>query len=231
MLGRQASILLLMLSCLSLGAQGASGLVAPKAKPQPVVKAKPAKLVVKQVRQKDGSVVMRLDIAPKLAEAAVNQPSAGIPPKAAQNQLLMDQWLDAVTEPRFMTALAAVAMEPGADARAIPGNVDPTTVRNWAEFIDPDLFLRWQAAQIEARFGLAIHNRSGGQGLLPGWTPFPVEFPVPAEFRAGNPLPPTLWSRGLEAGGVQEATREWLKIPVQDPRANVWLQAGQNYRY
>jgi hypothetical protein len=194
---------------------------------------------------------MRLDLAPVLAGspsaahagAALNHgvnpglnpdsnpPQSGNQAKLSQNQLLMDQWLDAVTEPRFMTALAAVAMEPGMDARAISGNVDPTSVRNWAEFVDPNLYMRWQAAQLEARFGLAILNRDGKYGLLPGLMPFPFEFPVPAEFRAGDPLPPTVWSKALEGKGGVDAAREWLTIPAQDPRANHWLRAGQNYRY
>ncbi|MEW5788766.1 MAG: hypothetical protein AB1899_13020 [Pseudomonadota bacterium] len=215
MLDYRALLLLLSSLCLPWAAQGAGGQSAPKGKT--------GKPVVKTIKQKDGSVVKRLDLG--LA------PRTTLSDAPRDEQQLVDKWLDAVTEPRIMTALATVAMEPGKDTRDISLGVDPTRVRNWAEFVDPNLYLRWQAALLDTRFNPAIHNRPESQGLLPGMTAFPVTFPVPTHLQPGAPLPATLWARALDGVDGKHAVQEWLILPSQDPRANVWLRAGQNERY
>jgi hypothetical protein len=65
---------------------------------------------------------------------------------AGNDPQILKEWLDAVTEPRFMTALASVAMEPGVTAKSMNRPIDPALVRNWAEFVDPHLYLRWMAS-------------------------------------------------------------------------------------
>jgi hypothetical protein len=235
---RQALILALLLFGVSLGAQSATGYGRAQVKAS-----KPTKLAVKKVRQKDGSIVVRLDmrvtaLANKVKGAQVSQATpeghqAPTPDAAlAKNSQLMDQWLDAVTEPRFMTALATVAMSPNAESREINKAVDPANVRNWAEFVDPDLYLRWKLSGLDPRFNQAIHNRTQDPRVMPRGIVFPIFFAIPHELQAGIPLKPMLWSNVFGAGpSAQEAAQEWLKLPSPDAKSNPWLRASQNYRY
>lgn len=237
---RQALTFTLLSFGLSLGAQGATELAHIQA-----TTVKPAKLAVKKIRQRDGSVVVRLDMHSSSPSQKRNN-RQGMPGSSyseshpavtgdavhAKNSQLMDQWLDAVTEPRFMTALATVAMSTGAEAKSLNKAVDPTTVRNWAEFVDPDLYLRWMASGVDPKLNQAIHNRTPDTRSTPHWIAFPVFIAIPKEFQAGVPLNPTIWSNayGSTSGG-QEAAQEWLTLPIPDPKTNPWLRASQNYRY
>lgn len=238
MFGRQALTLILLTFGLSLGAQGATE---PARAPAKAVK--PAKLAVKKVRQRDGSIVVRLDMPAKASpmKATSGQGASGFLQERprnpedierAKNAQLMDQWLDAVTEPRFMTALAGVATNPGADPKALSQAIDPSNVRNWSEFVDPDLYLRWMAGSMEPKFKQAIHNRLPDTQAQQLWIVFPVFFAIPHEFQAGVPLKPTIWSNAFGGGpGGQASAQEWLKLPSPDPKSNPWLRASQNYRY
>ena len=238
MFGRQALIFTLLSFGLSLGAQGAAEPV--RAWPKVV---KPNKLAVKKVRQKDGSIIVRLKMPAKAVpgKAATGQGASGFSDESPQtrqeierdkNTQLMDRWLDAVTEPRFMTALAAVAMDPGAEPKALSHKIDPSNVRNWSEFVDPDLYLRWMAGGADPKFNQAIHNRVPDMRVPQHWIAFPVFFAIPEEFQAGVPLKPTIWSNAYGSGpGGQASAQEWLKRPSPDPKSNPWLRASQNYRY
>jgi hypothetical protein len=238
MFGRQALIIFVLTLGVSLGAQGAAEPARGRTKAL-----KPAKMAVKKVRLKNGGIVVRLNMPAKAHPGTAgkgqgtsayqedHQPSPEDSERAKKSQL-MDQWLDAVTEPRFMTALAAVATNPSIESKAIGQTIDPSRVRNWAEFVDPDLYLRWMAGSMDPRFNQAIHNRGPEMLGPPNWFAFPVRFAIPQEFRAGAPLKPTIWSNAFSDGaGGRESAQEWLKLPSQDPRSNPWLHAGQNYRY
>lgn len=243
MFGRWALVLTLLVFGMSLDVQAAPRAVRAQAK----VSKSGHRLTVKKVRRKDGSVVVRLDMPAStssagLADAAANpaisdMPRAGDAGQAqanvlAKNSHIMNQWLDAVTEPRFMTALAAVAMEPGAEAKALNQGIDPAKVRNWAEFVDPDLYLRWKAGMLDPRFNRAILKSLPELQAAPFWIALPANLEVPMEARAGIPLKPSIWSNVLNGGpGGQEAAREWLKLPMPDPRLNPWLGPIRNYRY
>lgn len=224
MLGRRA----LLLSLITFGCSlGAAGVCAAPVK---------TKLAVKNVRQKDGSVMARLELPAPALSVKKGHSSAALPQnlaevEQAQPSRKIDLWLDAVTEARAMTALAAIPVDPGAEAKGLAQNIDPTKVRNWTEFVDPDLYLRWLASGADSRFGQAIHNRTPMSN--PRWMAFPIKFPVPLEFQPGVPLKPSLWSHAMEPGsaGGEAAAQEWLKLPSADPKTNPWLKAGQNYRY
>lgn len=227
MFGRQALTCMLLTFALSQASWAADAARSARAKAT-----KPAKLAVKKVRQKDGSVVMRLDLKSRHASPPGAPSAAPKDSSLARQAQLMDQWLDAVTEPRIMTALATVAVEPGVDARDLHSSLDPANVRNWAEFIDPDLFLRWQSSNLSPRFNMAIHNRTQDAWMLPRGIVFPIRFPIPAEFQPGSPLKTTLWSNAFSGGpGGLAAAEAWLKLPLPDAGTNPWLGNGHNYRY
>ncbi len=229
---RPALTVTLSLFALSLVSWDAGASASAQAKP-----AKPAKLAVKKVRQRDGSVIVRLALQSRAAAPAdpqaVGAPAAEMrnSPLARQAQF-MEQWQEAVTEPRVMTALGTVANEAGVDARALHRTLNPASVRNWAEFMDADLYLRWQSSNLNPRFNPAILHATQDAWTQPRGVAFPIRFPVPAEFQAGAPLKPSIWSNAFGSGpGGREAAQAWLKLPLPDAAANPWLRSGQNYRY
>jgi hypothetical protein len=125
---------------------------------------------------------------------------------AVKNPELFAEWLDAMTEPRFMTALASVAITPGNYANLLGKAVDPATVRNWVEFADPQIGMRWMAAGLDPHFYQAIFNRLTDSGKLRRW--------------------------GFSPATSDLATRtpEWMQLP-REMRANPWLLNNANYRY
>lgn len=237
--GRKATALIVLMMVFSLNAQAE---VTPAGASRKAGKA--ATPVTKLVKQKDGSVVVRLAMPTKPVQsrnakttshvatmqgATVPTIGGGTSERAVPD---IKEWLDAVTEPKFMTALATVAMEPGVTARAMNKPIDPALVRNWAEFIDPNLYMRWMAAGVDSRYNQAILKQAPGSltphhaGLIP------INIVVPGFAQAGVPLKPTLWSQAFGDGpSVQEAAQEWLKLPMPDPKANPWLSGSLNYRY
>lgn len=112
----------------------------------------------------------------------------------ARGQALKDpqalvEWLDTVCEPRFMTAMATVALDPKTYPKALDKMVDPATAHSWAEFTDPLLYLRWVLSAGNPEFQRAILGR-------PGET---------------SPLRP---GRGDAGKNVQPAAgRDWWRLP------------------
>ncbi len=231
MLGRKAQIVGLVVIGLSMATQGSAVGGENHAKG-----AKAAKPRVVKVRQKDGSVVDRLSLGPSSAPQRDTSPPAGgggmRETAQLESQQKMGQWLDAVSEPRIMTALATAAMVPGESSRPLNQAIDPASVRNWAEFVDPLLYWRWQLAGLDPRFNQAIHNRTQDARTPQRGFILPIQISLPPEFQAGSPAKPTIWS-GVYGNGRsgQAAAREWLTLPMADPKANPWLRASQSYRY
>jgi hypothetical protein len=129
---------------------------------------KPSKFSVNIIKQKDGSVIERLDLS--VLPSSIRD--EGLPSTPAEwlarmidptrNGLvvkrpqLLAEWLDAVTEPRFMTALATMAMDPGTFPGTLNRLTDPATASNWAAFVDPEVFMRWVAAGMDPRLYQAV---------------------------------------------------------------------------
>lgn len=195
----------------------------------------PAKRSIQAVTRADGSVVDRLTLptSAKSASAKSISSQAGLPASpeawlarmmdptknglAVKNPELFAEWLDAVTEPRFMTALASVAIAPGTYTNTLGKAVDPATVRNWAEFADPQIGLRWMAAGFDPHFYQAIFNRLTDSGKLRRWGLYPA----------------SLVNESLSADRETPDARSqlWLQLPSRETRANPWLINSVNYRY
>jgi len=202
-----------------------------------VQKKKPLKLSVNVVKQKDGSIIERLDISALPGagrdEGVPNTPAEwlarmidptrnGLVVKRPQ---LFAQWLDAVTEPRFMTALATVAMDPGTYPRTLNRLADPGTARNWAEFIDPEVLMRWMAAGMDPKLYQAVFQHMFDPGKYLRWATYyghpqidatPMMEPNAAA-QAGQAV------SGTHAATTQETTAAWLQLPAREPKANPWL--------
>ena len=143
---------------------------------------------------------------------------------AAKSPEFFVEWLDAVTEPRFMTALASVAMTPSSYSSSLGKVTDPATARNWAEFADPQIYLRWMAAGLDPRFYQTIFGRMSNSGKLRRWGIYPGSNQKTApDQESSHELAAESGSRGK--------SDEWLQLPMRESKANPWLQNNVNYRY
>ncbi len=206
---------------------------------------KRAELPTQRVRQKDGSVMLRLALPKSAKKAPAKARSLPMPERAEpgaqffpgadsgpERSAALQAWLEAVAEPRVMTALAAVAMQPGVPVHSLGGQPDPALVRSGEEFKDPRLYMAWQLAGMDFMYGRAILRQSPNGVGSPAQGFFAINLMIPEFARAGVPLKPTLWSNAFGEGpGGHAAAREWLKLPTPDPRANSWLSHNQHYRY
>lgn len=82
------------------------------------------------------------------------------------------EWLDAITEPQFMTALATASISPDKYHRALSSLVRPETARNWAEFTNPLLYLRWLLTGTHPDFYNAIIERLADPGKAKRWAQY-----------------------------------------------------------
>lgn len=82
------------------------------------------------------------------------------------------EWLDAITEPRFMSALATASLDPNTYPKALSDAMDPATARNWSEFTDPQLYLRWMLASTSPSFQQAIVSRLTDPAKMKRWVEF-----------------------------------------------------------
>lgn len=151
--------------------------------------ARQARMTVKTVQQADGSVVARLDLPARKPSAGpedwlkrMTDPTRN--GAACKDPKAFAEWLDATTEPRFMTALASMAMDPGAYPKALGQLFDPATAHNWSELTDPVLYLRWMGAGLDPKFYQALFNRLADPGKLGRWAASPASPEMQALLRA-----------------------------------------------
>ncbi len=151
---------------------------------------------------------------------------------AGQDPQQFAEWLDAVTEPRFMTALATMALDAQTYPETLSRVFDPAKARNWTEFIDPKLFMRWMAASMDPRFSQALLNRFANPQKYLRW----MAYPAAAAAQLANPVMPSSGLGAMPPGegralaGAPSA-QEWLKLQTLDPKANPWLTQSASYRY
>jgi hypothetical protein len=197
---------------------------------------KPAKRSIQVVVLSDGNVVDRLSLTssakPAASTSAPRYDALPISPEAwlarmmdstknglaAKNPELFAEWLDAVTEPRFMTALASVAMTPDTYSNAPGKMLDPATVRNWAAFADPQIGLRWMAAGLNPGFYQAVFNRMTDSGKLRRWGISPATRTLEPGLATSSEMPAI-------------AGEKWLQLSQPSSKANPWLLNSANYRY
>lgn len=113
-------------------------------------------------------VTVARDASPDWSDVLPSLPTHG----EQQNPRAFAEWLDAMAEPRVMTALAASAYPSGDDAAPRP---DPERMRNWSEFSDPYLYLRWRLAGGEPSLRRAIVNDTLADAAAAPALPAPVD--------------------------------------------------------
>lgn len=150
------------------------------------------------------------------------------------------EWLDAITEPRFMTALAAVAIDPSTYPNAMAHAMDPAAARNWSEFTDPQLYLRWMLASVSPSFQQAIITRMTSPDKARRWAEAGAR---PDEYgsmlaRFGNapaawmqPAMPMAWIGAMREGVDRQARgQQWLTLPA-DKNVEGASATAVRYRY
>lgn len=147
---------------------------------------------------------------------------------AFKDPAVFAEWLDAVTEPRFMTALAVTAVDPATYPKVLADAIDPAATRNWLEFTDPQLYLRWMLASASPSFQQAIISRMTDPAKMKRWIEIMArpDGYVPAA-RAMQPVMPMAW---FAAMGGQVTGQEWLKLPA-GRIPGVSSEAEARYRY
>lgn len=231
---RKPTALVSLIACLVLGANAHAETMAPA---RAAMQAEPsglAKLNVQTVRRADGFMVDRLVEAERPSQGIAAQhrsvpdtPEAWLarmidPTKnglAIKQPELFAEWLDAVTEPRFMTALASIAITPETYSNSIGKMVDPDTARNWAEFADPRLLLRWMAAGADPRFYQGIYDRMTHDGKMHRWGVYLGSRDTMTRALDTNRATSTLNGEA------------WKQLPMRTLNGNPWLSNSLNYRY
>ena len=200
---------------------------------------------VNLIKQKDGSVIERLDVS-ELPGVGREEGIAGTPAEwltrmveltgngpAMKRPQLFAEWLDAVTEPRFMTALATVASDPGSFPRTLNRLADPATGSNWVEFVDPEVFMRWVAAGMDPSLYQAVFQHMFDPQKYLRWAAYSgYPRPAPAHAMESNETAHVVQNHaGNPVTTVPEGAQTWIQLPTREPRANPWLEYSHTYRY
>ena len=172
------------------------------------------------VKQADGTTIERLTNT----GAGLEYPGVGLP---AASQGIEALW-DVMLEARPMTALATLPGRRRDEGQTLPEVVDPSLVRNWAEFIDPNLALRWNALADQMGFTNAM-------GRLPAAGIGRAHPMVRWHLRPAEGVNNS-WKNVVAEGAKrnlsgQQALQEWLTLPTPGAKSNPWLTGLGGYRY
>jgi len=118
------------------------------------------------------------------------------------------EWLDAITEPQFMTALATASVDAGTYRRALSGLVRPETARNWAEFTQPLLYMRWLMTGTRPAFYNAIVERLSDPQKTLRWVDYG---------RAGGPLPGLVRTTQAASATRVPGASDWKRLDEDRP--------------
>lgn len=150
-----------------------------------------------------------------------------LPVYLPESQGLNAVW-EAMLDARAMTALATLPGIQRNPGQKLPDVIEPAQVRNWAEFVEPELALRWKLLADRSGFSRARRDLpEAGPGRahpLVRWS----------EGRSEGPA--NTWHNVVTEGAAralngQQALQEWLTLPSPAPAANPWLGGLKGYRY
>jgi hypothetical protein len=137
------------------------------------------------------------------------------------------EWLDAITEPQFMTALATASLDPGTYNKALNRLIRPETARNWAEFTNPLLYMRWMMTGANPDFYNAIIERLSDPGKARRWaqsvgeanpstsTMKTVTQPAASE-KVITPVDYAAWASAFVSGVLHPSSevQAWKRLPA-----------------
>ncbi len=112
-------------------------------------------------------------------------------------------WLNTVTEPNFYTAALIGMQDPVGWFNMLNSMVNPNAYRNWAQFADPAITMRWFAAAADPAFYTALTTILTDPGKAMRWALWPAD--------------PKLWGAFLNLMNPGLYLK-WTLAPL-DPRA------------
>ncbi len=84
-------------------------------------------------------------------------------------------WLNTVTEPNFYTAALIGMQDPVGWLNMLNSMVNPNAYRNWAQFADPAITMRWLAAGADPAFYTALTTILTDPGKAMRWALWPAD--------------------------------------------------------
>lgn len=221
---------------------GILGLVWADSGEDAALKKKTFRPVISSHKLEDGRIVERLDLA--IHADVINEDHIPATPEAWLSRMLdptrnglvlkqpklFAQWLDAVTEPRFMTALATMAMDPNSYPRTLNRLIDPATARNWAELIDPEVFMRWVVAGMDPALYQTVFQHMFDPNKYLRWATSPRNQSV-ADTATREVNLNEQDGRHRSGSDAVMAAETWRQLPAGDLPANPWLSHRNTYRY
>jgi outer membrane protein OmpA-like peptidoglycan-associated protein len=84
-------------------------------------------------------------------------------------------WTNAVTEPGFYVAMSKGMMDPGGWLNMMNSMANPDVVRNYAQFLDPNITIKWVNAGADPAFYTALLTQLSDPGKLMRWGMLPLD--------------------------------------------------------
>lgn len=112
-------------------------------------------------------------------------------------------WSNTMTEPSFYVTMMNGAQDPAAWLNMMNSATNPNALRNYVQFTDPNLYMRWMGAGMDPAF----------------YTAFMTQFSDPAKMMrwAMMPMDPKMWSAMMNMANPNMYMK-WVMAPM-DPRA------------
>jgi hypothetical protein len=108
-------------------------------------------------------------------------------------------WANAVTEPAFYTTMGNMMMDPNGWTHMFGTMMDPNAYRNYAEWADPNVYMKWMAASMDPNFYTALLSQMTDPGKMMRWAMMPMD--------------PKLWSMMMQ--GMNPAMyMKWMMAPI-----------------
>ena len=117
-------------------------------------------------------------------------------------------WSNAVSDPGFYSAMMTGAMDPAGWLNMMNSATNPNALRNYIQFTDPALYMRWMNAGMDPAFYTAMMTQFSDPGKMMRWAMMPMD--------------PKMWSAMMNMANPNMYMK-WAMAPM-DPRA--WGMMG-----
>lgn len=122
------------------------------------------------------------------------------------------QWSNAMANPAMIPAMGNVMMDPGAYTRMLYGMMSPGAYRNYMQFTDPNVAMRWMGAGMDPRFYMGMGAPMLNPASYMNWMTAPMD--------------PRMWNMGMQAMNPALYS-QWLASPM-DPKVMGLMTAPMN---
>jgi len=121
-------------------------------------------------------------------------------------------WANAVTEPGFYSSMGPMMMDPANWTRMMGSAMDPNAFRNYAQFMDPNVSMKWMAAGMDPNFYTALMTQMSDPGKMMRWAMMPMD--------------PKMWNMMMQ-GMNPNMYMKWMMAPMA-PQSMQMMMAPMN---